>query len=256
MRVDTGRLRVVAHDISEAEDLSSYEVEDDAPELIPTRDDDLPSPGAYIEAQRVRRGMSIEQLAVVTKIPARSIELLEADRFDELPGQVFVKGFLRCCARALGVSQPAVMDLLYERERALLQARRKERVDPEDRAPRPGSKPSRAAKPAAKAKPRPSTAGKASKPSPAGKASKPSKPSKQSQPRAAKSGPVEAPVGLPPKLNKGTRPSVTAPSPVERLRELVPSAHALLWIVVAIFVAFLVLAAFNLAGSPVGAPGT
>ena len=240
MRVDTGRLRVVAHDISEAEDLSSLP-EDDVPELPPTRDDDLPSPGAYIEAQRLRRGMSIEQLAVVTKIPARSLELLEADRFDELPGQVFVKGFLRCCARALGVSQPAVMDLLYERERALLQARRKERVEPEPRTERPKpapAKPSKAASPSSKS----------SKPS---KQGKPSKQAAKSRPPSA---PVEGPVGLPPKLT--ARPAVTAPSPVERLRELVPSAHALLWIVVAIFVAFLVLAAFNLAGSPVGAPGT
>ena len=234
MRVDTGRLRVVAHDISEAEDLSSL-TEDDAPELPPMRDDDLPSPGAYIETQRVRRGMSIEQLAVVTKIPARSLALLEADRFDELPGQVFVKGFLRCCARALGVSQPAVMDLLYERERALLQARRKERVEPEARADKP--KPTAPVKPA-----RSSQLGKHA--------------SKQAAKSRPPSAPVEAAVGLPPRLNKGTRPAVTAPSPVERLRELVPSAHALLWIVVAIFVAFLVLAAFNLAGSPVGAPGT
>lgn len=242
MRVDTGRLRVVAHDISEAEDLSSLP-EEDAPELPPTRDDDdLPSPGAYIEAQRLRRGMSIEQLAVVTKIPARSLELLEADRFGELPGQVFVKGFLRCCARALGVSQPAVMDLLYERERALLQARRKERVEPEARLDRPRPAP---------AKPKPAQPkGKSSKPATSSKQTKPSRPAKSRPPSA----PVEGPVGLPPKLT--ARPAVTAPSPVARLRELVPSAHALLWIVVAIFVAFLVLAAFNLAGSPVGAPGT
>lgn len=252
MRVDTGRLRVVAHDISEAEDLSSLP-EDDAPELPPTRDDDdLPSPGAYIEAQRLRRGMSIEQLAVVTKIPARSLELLEADRFDELPGQVFVKGFLRCCARALGVSQPAVMDLLYERERALLQARRKERVEPEARSDRPRPAP-------VKPKPAPSKQAKSGKPATQGKQS-PSKssptPSKRSRTARSRppSAPVDGPVGLPPKLT--ARPAVSAPSPVARLRELIPSAHALLWIVVAIVVAFLVLAAFNLAGSPVGAPGT
>ena len=99
MRADTGRLRVVAHDLAEAEVLPDHELDDGLPELLD--EDDLPSPGAFIEAQRRRRGLSLQQLAVATKIPARSLELLEADRYDELPGPVFVKGFLRCAARAL-----------------------------------------------------------------------------------------------------------------------------------------------------------
>ncbi len=201
------------------------------------REDDLPSPGAYIEAQRLRRGMSIEQLAVVTKIPARSIELLEADRFDDLPGQVFVKGFLRCCARSLGVSQQAVMDLLYERERAMLQARRKdrgaerppERSDASDRAVAPAP-----AKPVAKTRAK--------------------KGARTEGPDTVAPANEAVPMPRPPRVRSGGRPAARGPSPVERLRELVPSAHALLWIVVAIFVAFLVLAAFNLAGAPVGAP--
>ena len=87
----------------------------------------LPSPGRYIKEQRQRRGMSVEQLAAATKIPRTSVILLEEDRFDELPGPVFVKGFLRCAARALGVDVDAVMELLYERERAQLHHRRRDR---------------------------------------------------------------------------------------------------------------------------------
>ncbi|MBX7084766.1 MAG: helix-turn-helix domain-containing protein, partial [Nannocystaceae bacterium] len=68
--------------------------------------------------------MSIEQLASATKIPRASLELLEDDRYEGLPGPVFVKGFLRCAARALGVEVQTVMDLLYERERAALAARK------------------------------------------------------------------------------------------------------------------------------------
>jgi transcriptional regulator with XRE-family HTH domain len=109
MRVDTGRLRVVAGE---------------ALEPVMTEDAGPPSPGAYIRHHRVRRGMSIEQLAIATKIPRSSLELLEEDRFEELPGMVFAKGFLRCCARSLGLEEDTVLGLLYEREREVRAAPR------------------------------------------------------------------------------------------------------------------------------------
>jgi hypothetical protein len=72
--------------------------------------------------------MSLDQLAAVTKIPRPQLELLEADRYEELPGMVFVKGFLRCCARALELDPDTVLGLLYERERTQLRKRRREGV--------------------------------------------------------------------------------------------------------------------------------
>ncbi len=62
------------------------------------------SPGATVRELRTRRGISLEQLAAATKIPVASLRHIEADEFDALPGPVFAKGFLRCCARALGVA--------------------------------------------------------------------------------------------------------------------------------------------------------
>ena len=38
-----------------------------------------------------------------------SVERIEADRFDELPGEVFVRGFLRAYARALEVSPDDIL---------------------------------------------------------------------------------------------------------------------------------------------------
>ncbi len=94
--------------------------------------DGVPSPGGYIKEQRKRQGMSIDQLAAATKIPRSSLELLESDRHESLPGPVFVKGFLRCCSRALGLEAEVVMELVYERERELLvAARRRERPVPQ-----------------------------------------------------------------------------------------------------------------------------
>ncbi len=87
---------------------------------------ELRTPGAYIKHQRKRKGMSLDQLAAVTKIPRAQLELLEADRYEELPGMVFAKGFLRCCARSLELDPDTVLGLLYERERERLRARRRE----------------------------------------------------------------------------------------------------------------------------------
>ncbi len=116
-QAETSRLRVVAAAATDAR-------RDDKPDVS---DSAVPSPGRYIKEQRKRQGMSIDQLAAATKIPRSSLEFLEADQHDALPGPVFVKGFLRCCARALGVEPEEVMELVYERERELLVARRRER---------------------------------------------------------------------------------------------------------------------------------
>ncbi|MFV8756079.1 helix-turn-helix domain-containing protein [Nannocystaceae bacterium ST9] len=89
-------------------------------------DDEAPLPGAYIRAQRKRLGMSLDQLAALTKIPRRQLEALEDDRYGDLPGLVFVKGFLRCCARALDLDPDAVIGMLYESEREQLRAKRRE----------------------------------------------------------------------------------------------------------------------------------
>lgn len=59
--------------------------------------------GRYLKNQRERRGMSVAELARVTRIPMVSLDAIEADRFDELPGEVFVRGFLRAYAQAVSV---------------------------------------------------------------------------------------------------------------------------------------------------------
>ena len=48
--------------------------------------------------------MSIEEISRSTRVPMSSVERIEADQFDELPGEVFVRGFLKSYARSVGVS--------------------------------------------------------------------------------------------------------------------------------------------------------
>jgi cytoskeletal protein RodZ len=47
--------------------------------------------------------MSLAEISRVTRIPASTLMSIESDRFDELPGEVFVRGFLKAYAQAVGI---------------------------------------------------------------------------------------------------------------------------------------------------------
>jgi DNA repair protein RecO (recombination protein O) len=53
--------------------------------------------------------MSVAELSRVTRIPLASLEAIESDRFDELPGEVFVRGFLKAYAQAVGLEPADVL---------------------------------------------------------------------------------------------------------------------------------------------------
>ena len=59
------------------------------------------SVGARLRRERESLGMSLEEVARATRIPAQSLERIESDRFDDLPGEVFVRGFLKAYAQAI-----------------------------------------------------------------------------------------------------------------------------------------------------------
>lgn len=63
----------------------------------------MESVGARLRAARLARGMSIQDVAQVTKIPRTSVEAIEDDRFSVLPAPVFARGFVRSIATALGL---------------------------------------------------------------------------------------------------------------------------------------------------------
>ena len=59
--------------------------------------------GQLLHAQRNQQNISIEDLSVFTKIDAKYIQALEADRYDLLPSETFAKGFIRNLCQSLGV---------------------------------------------------------------------------------------------------------------------------------------------------------
>jgi cytoskeletal protein RodZ len=65
--------------------------------------------GSYLKRERELRQVSIAELAQTTRIPVRVLQYLENDNHDELPADVFVRGFLRSYARALGLDEESVL---------------------------------------------------------------------------------------------------------------------------------------------------
>ena len=74
------------------------------------------SVGSFLKRHRELKLMSIAELSRVTRIPVVSLDAIESDHFDDLPGEVFVRGFLRSYALAVGV-QPNEVLAMYTASR-------------------------------------------------------------------------------------------------------------------------------------------
>ncbi|MFO0671469.1 MAG: helix-turn-helix domain-containing protein [Polyangiaceae bacterium] len=70
---------------------------------------EMTSIGEFLRRQREGKRMSLSEVARVTRIPQNTLESIEGDRFDELPGEVFVRGFLKSYAKAVGVVPDEVL---------------------------------------------------------------------------------------------------------------------------------------------------
>jgi hypothetical protein len=56
--------------------------------------------GYALKLERERRGLTLLEVSRISRVPLKSLEALEDGRFDDLPGDVFSRGFLRSYARA------------------------------------------------------------------------------------------------------------------------------------------------------------
>lgn len=66
--------------------------------------------GSYLKHERELRGVPLEEISATTKIHIRFLQALEDNQFDKLPGEVFVKGYIRSFAKAIGFNEDEMLN--------------------------------------------------------------------------------------------------------------------------------------------------
>ena len=61
--------------------------------------------GDKLKRERELRGVTLEEIAKATKIGTRALKALEDEHFEQLPGGIFNKGFVRAYAKFLGLDE-------------------------------------------------------------------------------------------------------------------------------------------------------
>jgi cytoskeletal protein RodZ len=65
--------------------------------------------GEHLKREREMRGVSLEEISAATRINTRFLEAIESERWDQLPGGVFNRGFIRSIARYLGMDEDSLV---------------------------------------------------------------------------------------------------------------------------------------------------
>ena len=79
--------------------------------------------GEKFRKAREKKELSLDDVSNVTKISSRMLRAIEEEHFDDLPGGVFNKGFIRAYAKHLGLdSEEAVTDYLASLRQAQIDA--------------------------------------------------------------------------------------------------------------------------------------
>ena len=99
--------------------------------------------GTSLREARLRQGLDFPEIEQGTKIRGKYLRALEDEQFDLLPGQTYVKGFLRTYAEYLGLDGQLYVDEYNSR---FVGRREDERPARADAAPPPRSDAARAAR--------------------------------------------------------------------------------------------------------------
>lgn len=81
--------------------------------------------GSLLREARERRRLSLADVARQTKVPQSSLARIEEGRIEALPAEVFVRGFIRCYAKSVGIPESEPIGLY---EQALAARRRAEQA--------------------------------------------------------------------------------------------------------------------------------
>src|SRR6201988_2940891 len=70
--------------------------------------------GDKFRQAREKKELTLDQVSNVTKISSRMLRAIEEEHFDQLPGGVFNKGFIRAYAKHLGINDQEAVDEYLE----------------------------------------------------------------------------------------------------------------------------------------------
>jgi len=59
--------------------------------------------GEYLKSEREKRGISLEEVARITKVTIRYLQTIEAGSVEGLPSTIFVRGFVKDYAKTIGL---------------------------------------------------------------------------------------------------------------------------------------------------------
>lgn len=74
--------------------------------------------GEFLRRERELRHISLDDVAERTKISRRYLEAIEEGRYDRLPGEAFVRGFIRSYAQSVGLDPEDTL-LMYSQSRVV-----------------------------------------------------------------------------------------------------------------------------------------
>lgn len=69
----------------------------------------MSSLGAYLKSCREEKGISLQKIQEDTKIRLKYLEAIEADHLEILPGEVYIRGFLKTYASSVGLHEEEVI---------------------------------------------------------------------------------------------------------------------------------------------------
>ena len=78
----------------------------------------MESIGSHLKRERELRNFSLEEMSQTTRIPLKMLHAIEADQFEQLPGEVFTRGFLKSYSRALGIESDEVVAAYGKNQKA------------------------------------------------------------------------------------------------------------------------------------------
>lgn len=92
--------------------------------------------GERLRREREMRGIGLDEIATATKISTRNLRALEDEKFNQLPGGIFNKGFVRAYAKFLGIDEEHIV-AEYESASRDTEAAREEKLKQDFAKPEP-----------------------------------------------------------------------------------------------------------------------